>query len=172
VTEALPTETSLEDFCVNWHETPPKTKKDLRLKRWILNKVTRTAKVMHESGMNHRDFYLCHFLLNAKFDQNDQISPDSKLYVIDLHRIKVRKKTPQRWLVKDVAGLYYSSMNIGLSQRDLFRFMKGYSGKSLRATLSQDGQFWRKVEARATKLFENEKFKTMIAQDVRAKGDG
>lgn len=55
----------------------------------------------------------------------------------------------QRWLVKDVGGLYFSALNIGLSKRDLFRFMKAYSGKSLHLTLSQDEVFWRKVKSRA-----------------------
>jgi hypothetical protein len=43
--------------------------------------------------------------------------------LIDLHRAQLRKKTPRRWVVKDVAGLYFSVMDIGLTQRDLFRFV-------------------------------------------------
>ena len=58
-------------------------------------------------------------------------------------------------------------MNIGLTKRDLFRFMKGYSEKSLRDILSQDKKFWTKVEKRAQKLYDNEKFKTVIAKDIK-----
>lgn len=166
VTEALPTELSLEEFCAQWKRNPPKTLKEIRLKRWILAKVINTARVMHDSGMNHRDFYLCHFLLDAAFDHNEKVLPESKLYVIDLHRIQLRNKTPERWLVKDIAGLYYSSMDVGLSKRDLFRFMKGYSEKPLREIFDQDLRFWRKVEARAKNLFEKEKFKTQIAKNI------
>ena len=40
-----------------------------------------------------------------------------RLYLIDLHRMQLRRKTPSRWIVKDIAGLYYSSMDIGLTKR-------------------------------------------------------
>ena len=166
VTEALPTETSLEDFCADWKDNPPKTLKQVRLKRWILNKVVETARVIHENGANHRDFYLCHFLLDAHFNQDDQVSRDSKLYLIDLHRIQMRRKTPERWAVKDIAGLYYSSKEIGLTKRDLLRFMKLYRGKPLREILRTEMGFWRKVESRGNKLYESEKRKALAQQKL------
>jgi len=167
ITEALPTELSLEDFFLTWKDKSQLSVKEIRLKRWILNKVIHTARVMHESGVNHRDFYLCHFLLDVKFDADDQILPTSKLFVIDLHRIQSRNRTPERWLIKDLAGLYYSSLDIGLTKRDLFRFMKGYHEKTLREVLSKKQTFWGKVDARAKKMYKNEKFKTLIAQDIQ-----
>jgi UDP-glucose:(heptosyl)LPS alpha-1,3-glucosyltransferase len=157
ITEALPTETSLEDYCKDWKNNPPTSLRDIRLKRWILFKVAETARVIHENGANHRDFYLCHFLLDAVFD-DDHVSDQSKLYLIDLHRIQLRRRTPKRWAIKDVSGLYYSSMDIGLSKRDLFRFMKLYSGKSLRETLN-DKVFWDRVRKRGEKLYLSEKRK-------------
>jgi hypothetical protein len=159
VTEALPTETSLEDYCAKWEQHPPRTLKETRLKRWILNKVVETARVIHENGANHRDFYLCHFLLDAHFGEDDQVSAESKLYLIDLHRLQMRRKTPERWAVKDIAGLYYSSKDIGLTKRDLLRFMKLYRGKPLREILNEDASFWRKVVSRGNKLYDSEKRK-------------
>lgn len=167
VTEALPTETSLEDFCLDWKDNPPRTLKEVRLKRWIMNKVVETARVIHENGANHRDFYLCHFLLDAHFAADDQISAESKLYLIDLHRIQLRRKTPERWAVKDIAGLYYSSKDIGLSKRDLLRFMKLYRGKPLREILETEMGFWRKVERRGNKLYESEKRKAAALQKLK-----
>lgn len=167
VTEALPTETSLEDFCVHWKDNPPRKLKDVRLKRWIMNKVVETARVIHENGANHRDFYLCHFLLDAHFEEDEQISIESKLYLIDLHRIQLRRKTPERWVVKDIAGLYYSSKDIGLTKRDLLRFMKLYRGKPLREILSTEMGFWRKVESRGNKLYESEKRKALVVQKLK-----
>jgi len=167
VTEALPTETSLEDFCMAWKENPPRSLKEVRLKRWILNKVVETARVIHENGANHRDFYLCHFLLDAHFEQGDQVSPESKLYLIDLHRIQMRRKTPERWAVKDIAGLYYSSKDIGLTRRDLLRFMKLYRGKPLREILKNEMGFWKKVESRGNKLYESERRKAATLQRLR-----
>ena len=162
VTEALPTETSLEDFCADWKHHPPKTLKQIRLKRWILNKVVETARVIHENGANHRDFYLCHFLLDAHFDLDEQVTAESKLYLIDLHRIQMRRKTPERWAVKDIAGLYYSSKDIGLTKRDLLRFMKLYRGKPLREILETERGFWAKVVSRGNKLYDSEKRKAMV----------
>lgn len=171
VTEALPTETSLEDFCASWKHNPPRTLKEFRLKRWILNKVVETARVIHENGANHRDFYLCHFLLDAHFNEDDQVSEESKLFLIDLHRLQMRRKTPQRWAVKDIAGLYYSSKDIGLTKRDLLRFMKLYRGKPLREILEKEQKFWNKVVSRGNKLYESEKRKALSKQDKVKKQD-
>lgn len=164
VTEALPTETSLEDFCLEWKENPPRTLQQIRLKRWIMNKVVETARVIHENGANHRDFYLCHFLLDAHFDNDKQVSSESKLYLIDLHRLQMRRKTPERWAVKDIAGLYYSSKDVGLTKRDLLRFMTLYRGKPLREILKTDMAFWRKVESRGNKLYESERRKALAIE--------
>ena len=167
VTEALPTETSLEDFCEQWKDKPPSTVKEIRLKRWIMNKVIETARVIHENGANHRDFYLCHFLLDAQFEQDDQVSQNSKLFLIDLHRIQMRRKTPERWAVKDIAGLYYSSKDIGLTKRDLLRCIKMYRGKPLREILFKESAFWNKVESRGNKLYESEKRKALALEKLR-----
>ena len=166
VTEALPTETSLEDYCAIWKTRPPTTLKEVRLKRWIMNKVVETARVIHENGANHRDFYLCHFLLDAHFDQHQQVTTESKLFLIDLHRLQMRRKTPERWAVKDIAGLYYSSKDIGLSKRDLLRFMKLYRGKPLREILETEHSFWRKVESRGNRLYESERRKAQAKIDL------
>ncbi len=168
VTEALPTETSLEDYCGSWKTQPPRTLKEVRLKRWILNKVVETARVIHENGANHRDFYLCHFLLDAHFNSRDQVSSLSKLYLIDLHRIQLRRKTPERWSVKDIAGLYYSSKDIGLTKRDLLRFMRLYRGKPLREILETEANFWNKVESRGNRLYESEKRKAREKASAKA----
>jgi len=69
---------------------------------------------MHENGANHRDYYLCHFLLDLPENDLNQM----KLYMIDLHRMQLRRKTPLRWTVKDIAGLYFSSMDIGIKRGD------------------------------------------------------
>ncbi len=173
VTEALPTETSLEDFCADWKHNPPTTLSQVRLKRWILNKVVETARVIHENGANHRDFYLCHFLLDAHFTPEETIAPESKLYLIDLHRLQMRRKTPERWAVKDIAGLYYSSKDIGLTKRDLLRFMKLYRGKPLREIFTNEMAFWQKVMSRGNKLYASEKRKALAKQNLKnvASGD-
>ena len=61
-----------------------------------------------------------------------------------------------RYRVKDVAGLYFSAMDCGLTRRDLYRFMKNYTGRTLRETLRDDRHFWRRVERAARKLYAKE----------------
>ena len=64
-----------------------------------------------------------------------------------------QSETPSRWKMRDVSGLHYSSMNLGLTQRDLLRFIRLYSGGSLRQALGRDRQFWERVERRANRLY-------------------
>ena len=126
---------SLETLCANWKKKPPGFLEKCR----FLETVAGIARVMHQHGINHRDFYLCHFLL----DQSTK-----KLYLIDLHRAALRNLTPERWIIKDLAGLYFSSKAIGLTQRDLYRFMKTYHQTTLRHLFDSKKTFWKKVFTR------------------------
>ncbi|HYQ72785.1 MAG TPA: lipopolysaccharide core heptose(I) kinase RfaP [Gammaproteobacteria bacterium] len=153
ITEALEETCSLEDFCAVWETTPPATGAEIRLKRALIDRVARVARLMHGSGMNHRDFYLCHFLLDCAGDVL-QLPPGARhLYLIDLHRVQLRRRTPPRWLVKDIGGLYFSAMRIGLTRRDLYRFMAAYRNRPLRRTLDEDAVFWARCRRRAHGLY-------------------
>ena len=148
ITEELENTVSLEKFSQNWAEHPP----DFSLKLAILRKVAGIAKGIHQNGINHRDFYICHFLLDmSSFEKDTQ--EGLKIYLIDLHRTQLRTSVPQRWIIKDISGLFFSSMNTGLTRRDLFRFMKTYSGKGLREILENDMRFWSKVRKKAIRLY-------------------
>lgn len=153
ITEALEQTVSLEDFCADWETNPPVSPSQLRLKRALINRVATIARRMHASGINHRDFYICHFLLDIAADVFKQPPEALRLSLIDLHRVQLRKRTPTRWVVKDIGGLYFSSMRIGLTRRDLYRFMKVYRDTSLRATLREDGKFWSRCRLRACSLY-------------------
>ena len=153
ITEALEETVSLEDFCADWEESPPVTKAELRLKRALINKLADVSRRMHEDGMNHRDYYLCHFLLDRSAGAMKDPVSLPRLSLIDLHRVQIRKRTPLRWMVKDIGGLWFSSMRIGLTRRDLYRFMTVYKKKSLRDTLQEDGKFWSRCRLRAYSLY-------------------
>jgi len=141
---------SLEDLCQTWQIFPP----SFALKRSLIEQVAYIARTLHQNGLNHRDFYLCHFLLDTvKKAEVENRLPHLKLYLIDLHRVQIRHLTPRRWIIKDLAGLYFSSKDIGLTQRDLYRFMKSYHGKSLREIMDADNGFWIKVLRRGEKLY-------------------
>lgn len=144
ITRELAKNCSLEDLSKEWEQNPPVFSDKLK----IIKEVARIARILHVNGVNHRDFYICHFLL----DLSIPISLGPRLYLIDLHRAGLRKHVPERWVVKDLAGLYFSSKKVGLTARDLFRFMKAYRGKSLRDVIKNETSFWRKVRERGDKL--------------------
>jgi len=107
---------------------------------------------MHRNGVNHRDCYLCHLRVPIE-DLSSSTPQNVRVYVMDLHRAQVRSRTPERWIVKDLGGLYFSSLGLGLSRRDLYRFMRTYSLLPLRETLTGQGRFWTKVVRRGSKLY-------------------
>ena len=154
ITEELTPIISLEDLCKSWKDSPP----NFIFKRRLIQTIASIARTLHNNGLNHRDFYLCHFLLDLSTKLNPTQSP--KIYLIDLHRVQLRHKTPLRWQIKDISGLFFSAMNIGLTQNDLFYFMKIYSNKSLRTIFQQDKKIWKKVIKRAMALY----FKTFNQQ--------
>ena len=140
---------SLEDYCLSWAEHPSAP----AVKRTLIERVARIAATMHESGINHRDFYICHFLLQGADELDAQTAATAPLHLIDLHRAQRRKRVPRRWLVKDLGGLYYSAMDIGLTRRDVFRFLACYFGQPLREVLAQHSGLLRDIETRAHTLY-------------------
>ncbi|HDN2511293.1 MULTISPECIES: lipopolysaccharide core heptose(I) kinase RfaP [Providencia] len=147
ITEDLTPTISLEDYCANWLNEPPL----FRTKQMIIRRVADMVRGMHKAGINHRDCYICHFLLHLPFTENEG---DLKISVIDLHRAQLRKSVPMRWRDKDLIGLYYSSLNIGLTQRDIFRFMKIYFSLPLKEILKKEQALIGKVSRKAEKIKE------------------
>lgn len=148
VTDDLVGTVSLEDYCADWAERPPSFRTRLK----ILLKVADTAGRMHRGGINHRDFYICHFHLDEA--TLETVCP--RCHLIDLHRAQVRRRTPRRWQAKDLAGLYFSAMDCGLGRRDLLRFMSRYCPGGLRQALGPERSLWREVEDKALRLYRRE----------------
>jgi len=138
---------SLEELAQRWRdsgERPP------AVAIWrLLAAVANTTALMHNNGVNHRDLYICHFLLHQ------ESWPDAPLLsLIDLHRAQVRVAVPHRWLVKDLGALWFSAAEAQPTQRDAYRFIRHYTGRSLRAELGdpERAKFWLAVGERATRL--------------------
>jgi hypothetical protein len=77
--------------------------------------------------------------------------------------------TPSRWRMRDVSGLHYSSMDIGLTERDLVRFISTYENITHRQALEalqDNNRFWRNVQSRAHNLYRSEKRGTKNTGDV------
>lgn len=120
---------TLEDLCKHWPSAPP----GVTFKRQLIYAVAKLAKQFHAHGMWHRDFYLCHFALSSSAIQRG----DWQLYLMDLHRVEIYKQLPAAMQMKDLAGLYFSALHIGLTQRDVLRFLKIYSGQSVTVLMQQ-----------------------------------
>jgi heptose I phosphotransferase len=119
-------------------------------KRALIYAVAHIARLCHQLGIYHRDFYLCHFLLQ----EGTEYTKNPLIYIIDWHRAGISSVVPKRWLIKDLAGLYFSSRNKTLSRQDELFFVKVYSGmSSLRHLTKSAWQFWDKVVSRGTQLY-------------------
>ncbi len=146
VTEALQDTISLEDFCLQWQQRAPA----FLLKRQLITQLAQTSRTLHSNGICHRDYYLCHFLLHL---QNGLPRADLRMSLIDLHRALIRRNLGRRWIVKDLAGLYYSALHIGLTHTDLLRFIRCYEQQDLRTALTKNLSFWNEVNKRAVAMF-------------------
>lgn len=138
ITDELPATQSLETLCADWAAAPPPAAQRMAL----LREVAGIARRMHAAGINHRDFYLCHF----------HASPDGlaagrpRCHLLDLHRAGLRRRVPRRWRVKDLAALYFSAAGLGLGERDLLRFMRHYCPGGLREALVVQTNLWQRVD--------------------------
>ena len=148
ITNELADHISLATLSQHWVDHPPKPS----IKRQLIGQVASIARSLHENGINHRDLYLCHFLLQKQSNVDDS---RSVLHLIDLHRVQIRSSTPLRWRIKDLSALYFSSMDIGLSRTDLLRFVREYTTeKNLRASLTNNADLWKQVERKASLLYQ------------------
>lgn len=104
-----------------------------RFRRWkdgLIDAVVGIALRLHHSHCFHKDFYLCHFYLPE--EDTRRIPPEgfrSRLYLIDLHRLRRHKWWSWYWQVKDLAQLLYSSEVDGITPRDRIRFWRLYRGR-------------------------------------------
>ncbi|MFM1978387.1 MAG: hypothetical protein RLZZ151_902 [Pseudomonadota bacterium] len=138
ITQDLGNIVSLEDFCHDWKSNPP----NQQIIQALISAVATLTKKLHEGGLVHRDFYLCHLCIDVELMEKGEI----KLYLIDLHRMLMNQKPGSKSIMKDIAALYFSAMDIGLSKED-FDLFKQYYCQSL------PDQFWTQVKQRASKLY-------------------
>jgi hypothetical protein len=88
------------------------------------------AAKLHHAGLHHRDLYLCHFFAKAEANHVD-------VKLIDVARVKKLPGmfTRQRWIVKDLAQFWYSTLQrpIADQQRDawLARYATGSQTRSI-----------------------------------------
>ncbi|HAV11932.1 MAG TPA: lipopolysaccharide core heptose(I) kinase RfaP [Opitutae bacterium] len=151
VLEALEDCDTLEHFKEGWHDYTGVNW--VRLKRDLITEVATISRKMHAKGINHRDFYLNHFLLNRKHIKNWSPRTEIQLNLIDLHRVQQRSSVPRRWLIKDLGSLIFSALDVGLTSSDAARFLKIYLGPNWKQLLCNDLSLWQSIMKRAVKLY-------------------
>ena len=155
ITEDLGDILTLEDVCKAWLEAPP-NKAD---RAAVLIALAQLAAKLHRAGLVHRDFYLCHFVVKKHAFESGHLN----LHLIDLHRMQHGLQPNSHGVLKDIAGLYFSMQQIGLTEQDLAMFKQSY--------MPQSEQFWQKVAVRANKLlakFNSDKFQKRLAKEKSA----
>ncbi|OUS14122.1 lipopolysaccharide core heptose(I) kinase RfaP [Gammaproteobacteria bacterium 53_120_T64] len=157
VTEELSNTLSLAQYAEQWPNKPPAP----RERRALIRKVATIARTIHRDGINHRDLYICHFLLDLSSRPNNK-KDDPRLFLVDLHRAQMRATVPRRWLVKDIASIYFSSLDIGLTKKDAYLFLQVYFDMPLREILTRHEALLNSVTKRAVQLYRRD-FKRLPA---------
>jgi len=111
VTEELAGAVQADVYCERQFGSAGDQGKITARRRWI-RALARLARQFHASGFVHRDFYLCHVLVRPVPARRDYA-----LHLIDLQRmLRFRggvpaspRGVPERWIVKDLAALVFSS---------------------------------------------------------------
>ena len=152
VTHELKETISLEKYCKAWASSPPSK----AFKAALITEVAKIARTIHENGLNHRDLYICHYLLDISKKMKAIAPEDIHLYLIDLHRMQIRPKTPLRWRAKDVSALLFSSMDLGLTKKDLLLFAGIYHNTTPTKSINENKFFWWLVKRRAINLYKKE----------------
>ena len=112
----------LDDFLKDFLDGSNRPKA-LRDKRQLIKSLARYVRRMHETGIDHRDLYLCHFFVRGE-------QPAQSLRLIDLQRIKKSFGLRQRHgFIKDLAALNYSADHAAITRTDRLRFALEYLGK-------------------------------------------
>ena len=145
-------------------ENHPDLISDKLIKSWLIENVARFASFFHGLGIVHRDFYICHILINEQIVEylrrhksvNDLPVIDLPVFgVMDLHRAELFDDLPTQWRVRDLGALLFSVDSLGFSKTDLFRFRKVYEDPQL-SEKHVDLGIWEKVARRAETLRQRE----------------
>jgi len=148
ITEALEPTKPLDEYC------NPQVLAEMGVaeRRALVRRLAQISRKLHDSGVNHRDYYLCHFLLDTSERFSDVPISQRPIYLIDLHRVQIRHRTPRRWRNKDLSALYYSARRVGFDRRDVLCFIREYKQQPLGQALDEGRDVWRAVLQEADKL--------------------
>jgi len=103
ITEEVAGATQADDYC-EAHFAGALSRDALAAKRRLIRRIAGLARRLHRARLSHRDLYLCHILVRPV--ENGEPG----LHLIDLQRLAHhRRGIGERWIVKDLAALLFSS---------------------------------------------------------------
>lgn len=110
----------------------------------LLEPTADLAARLHDAGVHHRDLYLCHFMAKADGDRVD-------LKLIDTARVKRLPGflTRQRWIVKDLAQFWYSTLKLPVSDAQRTAWLERYVAQRELATT---GPLRRRIERKSRSI--------------------
>jgi hypothetical protein len=87
----------------------------------LLEPTADLAARLHAEGLHHRDLYLCHFFARPE--------APADLRLIDAARVKRLPTWPmrQRWIVKDLAQFWFSTMALAVTDDERSRWLARYA---------------------------------------------
>jgi hypothetical protein len=91
----------------------------------LLGATADMAAALHNAGLHHRDLYLCHFMARAIGDRVE-------LRLIDTARVKRLPGllTRRRWIVKDLAQFWYSTLKLPVTDAQRSRWLERYTERA------------------------------------------
>ena len=91
----------------------------------LLEPTADLAAMLHKSGLHHRDLYLCHFMARV-------MDNEVELRLIDAARVKrlPGPLTRARWIVKDLAQFWYSTLKLPVTDDQRSRWLDRYASRA------------------------------------------
>lgn len=136
--------------CVQLDDFFRETAVSVQIKWRIIQRVAEIVRHMHSAGINHRDLYLCHFMLQIP------LLDEPSIHLVDLHRAQLRPQVPIRWQVKDLGALWFSAMDLPFTSRDALRFLKHYYAADIKTIMAAHSSVLQRSRARARATYKRD----------------
>ena len=88
----------------------------------LLEPTADLAARLHNAGLHHCDLYLCHFFARVSDDRAD-------VRLIDAARVKRLGLLARRWIVKDLAQFWFSTLGLPITQAQRMAWLDRYAAK-------------------------------------------
>ncbi len=142
LTESLPPGKTVEDHLRDG------LRLDFRQKKELISRIAHIARRLHTEGYTHKDFYLGHFYVVG------DLAGEYQLHLLDLQRLCKGAKLLNRWSLKDITALYFSSLPFvptgQITRGDMLRFYLRYVNQT--KLRKRDKKFLRAVTVKERRM--------------------